>query len=373
MISLIKTQCPTCHTLFSLAPAQLSKAEAKARCGNCQQVFLVNEHLVETESESLTKTATLQKLTTANTQKTVNQQSGFLDSDTLTHDDMPHADMQDNDAEDNSLDEMDAWLSQPNSASIDNIIQSSRSQSNPSNHSFTVTTQKTTPTAAPKSKTATNHAVDTDDKSMSRSTSPASASDTNLSQLLTNMGVPEPSNITALSSKQTNTTPSNSSAGQAQAQHPAALILWLSGCLVLVMLLFAQYVIFNLETLIKDPDHAARLQAVCAVAVCSLPSADLTTLNITNLNVRPSNIKAADEFSDIEAWLVNQSLQPQLLPSLKVSIYGADSLIGEFIAMPGDYLASPQNLLTAEQIKPLMFTIPITQKQIREITIDPIY
>ncbi len=266
MISLIKTQCPTCHTLFSLAPAQLSKAEAKARCGNCQQVFLVNEHLVETESESLTKTATLQKLTTANTQKTVNQQSGFLDSDTLTHDDMPHADMQDNDAEDNSLDEMDAWLSQPNSASIDNIIQNSRSQSNPSNHSFTVT-QKTTPTAAPKSKTATNHAVDTDDKSMSRSTSPASASDTNLSQLLTNMGVPAPSNITALSSKQTNTTPSNSSAGQAQAQHPAALILWLSGCLVLVMLLFAQYVIFNLETLIKDPDHAARLQAVCAVAV----------------------------------------------------------------------------------------------------------
>ena len=369
MISLIKTQCPACHTRFSLAPAQLNKAEAKARCGSCQHIFLVNEHLVDSVSEPLNKAASAQRPTTVNIQKPINQQGDCLDSDTLIDDDMSPAERQDNTAEYTSLAEMEAWLSQPNSSSVDHIIKNSRSQ----NNSSKIITQKATHPTEPKSNITTDKALDADEKNVSRSTSQTQIPNTDLSQLLTNMGVPTPNNPTVIYSEEKNGHHSHRSSMQAQAQNPAALVLWLSGCLVLVMLLFAQYVIFNLETLIKNPDQAARLQAFCKVAVCSLPSADLATLNITNLNVKPSNIKAANEFSDIEAWLVNQSIQPQLLPSLKVSIYSADDLIGEFIAMPGDYLASPENLLTAEQIKPFMFTIPITHEQISQITIDPIY
>lgn len=372
MSSLIKTQCPACHTRFSLAPAQLNTADAKARCGNCQQTFLVNEHLIDIADEPLTKAASGHRPAVTNIQKTVNQHNDFLSSDTLIDDDIPSTEIQDNHAEDHSLAELDAWLLQPNSTSVENILQNARSKS----HSSKITTQmasKAAHTTASKAETVTNHASENDKRSVGRSTNIESVSDTDLSQLLTDMGMPKPDESKALNSKQSSSHYASNAAVQAQTQNPAALLLWLSGCLVLVMLLFAQYVIFNLETLIKNPEHAARLQAVCAVAACSLPSADLAALNISNLKVEPSNIKAANAFSDIEAWLVNQSVQPQLLPSLKVSIYGTDSLIGEFIAMPGDYLASPQNLLTAEQIKPLMFTIPITHEQISKITIDPIY
>ncbi|MBP2281258.1 putative Zn finger-like uncharacterized protein [Psychrobacter sp. PL19] len=151
------------------------------------------------------------------------------------------------------------------------------------------------------------------------------------------------------------------------------VLLWTMGCLVLVLLLFAQYVIFNLDTLIKNPAHAERLQTVCAIAACSLPSADLTTMTVTGLNYSASRISATNTFSDVTGTLNNTSSQPQLLPSLKVSIYSPNVLIGEFIAMPDDYLLSPQNQLVAEGHKQLMFTIPVAADQIDRISINPIY
>jgi len=81
----------------------------------------------------------------------------------------------------------------------------------------------------------------------------------------------------------------------------------------------------------------------------------------------------ANTFTDIAASLENKSTKSQLLPSIKVSIYDNSALIGEFIALPKDYLASKQNLLLAEQNKSFMFTVPITTNQISKVTINPIY
>ncbi|MBO1529977.1 zinc-ribbon and DUF3426 domain-containing protein [Psychrobacter sp. F1192] len=366
MSSLLNAQCPSCQTCFSVAPAQLK--QVKARCGHCQHVFLIHEHLLDLESEASANTVAYKHPTTNQLKNSANQQSESVESDTLIDNDKAQISSQNNDWTYHSLDEMDAWLSEPNTSSVDNIIQGAHSKDNTSKG----VTPKVHLKAAAQPKTIKENLQDTSEKNLSSSTQQAQEPTTDLSQLLTDMGVPS-SDDTNTSHSTQNRSPYSSQAMSAQTQNPAALVLWLSGCLVLVMLLFAQYVIFNLETLIKDPEHAARLQAVCAVAVCSLPRADVTALNITNLNVEPSRIQADNKFSDIEAWLVNQSMQQQLLPTLKVSIYSTDRLIGEFVAMPGDYLASPQNLLTAEQTKPLMFTIPITHERISQVTIDPIY
>ncbi len=156
-------------------------------------------------------------------------------------------------------------------------------------------------------------------------------------------------------------------------QRSIATLLWMAGCLVLVLSLFAQYVIFNLNTLLKNPEYSAHLTKVCAIAVCRLPSADLDAFVITDLSFETSGIKAANKFTDIQATLENESSESQLFPSLKVSIYGGNSLLGEFIALPEDYLIGRQNQLTAGYGKPFMFTIPITATKVNEVIIKPIY
>ena len=156
-------------------------------------------------------------------------------------------------------------------------------------------------------------------------------------------------------------------------QRIIAAILWIAGCSVLILLLLAQYVIFNLNTLMKTPEHAARLQAICSMAACSLPYADITALSTTDPTYRASRIAAAAEFSDIEVNLVNQSAQAQLLPDLKVRIYKNDAIIGEFIAAPKDYVLGAQQQLNAMRSQPLMFTVPIAASQISKVTIDVIY
>lgn len=44
----IQTCCPYCYSAFDMPQEQLDQSDAKGRCGQCQQVFLVNDHLVVT-------------------------------------------------------------------------------------------------------------------------------------------------------------------------------------------------------------------------------------------------------------------------------------------------------------------------------------
>lgn len=58
---------------------------------------------------------------------------------------------------------------------------------------------------------------------------------------------------------------------------------------------------------------------------------------------------------------------------MKVSVYGTDALIGEFIAAPQDYLLSTQSQLGATSRKQLLFTIPVANAQIDKVNAEPIY
>ena len=130
---------------------------------------------------------------------------------------------------------------------------------------------------------------------------------------------------------------------------------------------------FNLNTLVKNPIHAERLHTLCSIAICSLPSADLSAFSISDTNYQSSRINTQAGFSDISAAINNQSSQAQLYPHLKVSVYDADTVIGEFIAAPEQYLEGKQSLLAANSRKQLLFTIPVANTQITKVTINPIY
>ena len=204
------------------------------------------------------------------------------------------------------------------------------------------------------------------------SLSETSSSTTNLTHLLTNKNtvldyrpsLDQPYNNPVLDRVQP--TAASTSA-------PVATLLWIAGCAVLVLLLIAQYVIFNLNTLIKNPIHAKRLQAVCSMVICALPNADLSALNTTQLSIRRSRVNTYADFSDLQAELINSSTQAQLFPNLRVSVYSEAGLLGAFIATPEDYLLSNQSQLGGEQSLDIMFTIPLSAQNISKFTIEPIY
>ena len=430
MTTPIKTQCPHCQACFKIQQTQLNKVNATVSCDQCQQSFLVNKHLILTADA--VSTSAIQKNTTTDT-NTLSDSNGHsaqtadnhnknqhaagaakspltpphsknISSDTLIEDDLIHDgliydDMDSDEPEESvleydSLDSMDAWLTQASNmnnssytSTADNQPTSNLSKKTDKNNassakvSSDATTENSSSAQMALSSAAANdiHANvdDTADNSWlekllkdQNKSEEVRQDDTDLSQLLLDMGVPIKDEASTSEERvrkaQAKFTPTPQ-------RRSIASLLWTLGCLVLALLLFAQYVIFNLETLMKNPVHAERLQSVCAVAACSLPSADLTAFTITNLNHKSSKIKMDGKSSDVSATLNNQSAKAQLYPNIKVSVYGANDMIGEFIATPADYLLSKQSQLAANSSRNILFTIPVANRQIREVTISPLY
>lgn len=407
MTTPIKTQCPHCQACFKIQQTQLNKANATVSCQHCQQSFLVNEHLIVTPDvpntsiaqadtktphingrfDSRTHSATPTKADNKNgssgSKSSLHKQhKKYSSSDTLIHDDLIHDDMDIDESEDtileyDSLDSMDAWLTQASYAST--------AAHKPSSQSYKVNDKKSSASIAITepvvlSSTAANNIHASIDNTAENSwleqlleeqnkNEGTPTDDTDLSQLLLEMGVPLKDDETLeerVRKSQARLVPPSS-------KHSVASLLWTLGCLVLALLLFAQYVIFNLDTLVKNPVHAQRLQAICSVAACSLPSADLTAFTITDSSHNSSRIQNTATFSDVSVTLSNQSTKAQLYPDIKVSVYGANDLIGTFIATPTDYLLSKQHYLAANSEQKLLFTIPVVNAQIREVTISPLY
>ena len=167
---------------------------------------------------------------------------------------------------------------------------------------------------------------------------------------------------------------SNHSNQSRRARHASiAMIFWVLGCGALLLLLMAQYVIFNLDSLMKNPTHSARLQAFCQIANCALPHADLDALKLTHITHRPSRVKEAAANTDITVAINNNSEIEQLFPNLKVSVYNQSALVGEFVASPEQYLNPPQRLLMNQQYKLIMFTIAMPDENIDRVEVAPFY
>lgn len=390
----IQTQCPHCKNCLKIQQDQLNKDNATVICDQCQQKFLVNKNLVVNPDVSKTAPSQVGTVTTskkdkstpnnhsAQTSKTNNKnsldntKSAFkkphskkISSDILIHDDMDTDEPDDSSLEYDSLNSMDAWLDQINEANHTSVASDKHSNTTSKTASRSTSSAVSNDIHANIDDTTDNSWLEKLLKDQNKSED-ILQDDTDLSQLLLDMGVPLKDEDKSIdervrkSQEQFIPTPRKRS---------AASLLWILGCLVLALLLFAQYVIFNLETLVKNPAHAEKLQAICSAISCSLPSADISTLTISNASHRSSKIKMTGKFSDISATLNNQSASTQLYPNVKVSVYGAETLIGEFIATPADYLLSKQSQLAADSNRQILFTIPVANTQIRDVSISPLY
>ena len=403
MTTPIKTQCPHCHACLKIQKSQLNQAKATVECDHCHQRFLVNKHLIVTPDASNTATTEADTIkTNISGQSNLNgQPSKEFFSDTLIHDDLIHDDMIYDDMDTDgpaettsdydSLDSMDAWLTQTShtDTSIDEPSNNTPKTTNKNSRSSVKLSPSPAVTKHPSSQQSALSSTEANDlyanvdnfadnswleKLLIEQNKSESMpqDDTDLSQLLIDMGV-SLKDEDNLSEERIRKAQAQKRFAPTSEKHSIASLLWALGCLVLALLLFAQYVIFNLDNLVKNPVYAQRLQAICSIAACSLPSADLSAFAITNASHKASQVQTTGAFSDVSATLNNQSAKSQLYPNVKVSVYGADNLIGEFIAAPNDYLLSKQSQLAAESDRQLLLTIPIANAQIREVTLLPMY
>ncbi|KAA0914170.1 DUF3426 domain-containing protein [Psychrobacter sp. ANT_WB68] len=426
MTTPIKTQCPHCHAIFNIKKTQLDQKTANVCCEHCQQSFLVNSNLIVTAdtesthdaiiSENKAEAAATSNIPVNKQTSTILSKSKILaksnttsepaEADILIHDDMIHDDMdieafEEDDLEYGSLDSMDAWLTKAtdsnptaikdkntNSAKNNSktLDKSSHLSVNPVENSSLAKTflneDSSAAHVALSSAAANDINANVDDNAdeswlekllkEQNQSEDTERNQTDLSELLASMGVSikdgNHTNAAHIKKQHTQTRFSPK-----RARRSIATLLWTLGCLVLTLLLFAQYVIFNLDNLVKNPAHAERLQKICAIAACSLPNANLAALSTSDIQHQSSRIKTASTFSDISVTLNNQSPQAQLLPHVRVSVYGENALIGAFIAAPQDYLLSTQNQLGAESHKQLLFTIPVANAQISKVSVEPIY
>lgn len=370
----LKTQCPICDALFVLPNKALDNPTAKARCKHCQSIFLVNEHLYQADLDPSTEAASGglpdQAVTAPNAAEitTPSVRPKFSK-------DRP------NEIDEYSLGNND-WRSDtapairhPNHHSCDSY-QAKPAMNKEVYEATSVDADaawldelldEKLPTVAGPESQSTDHNLQEGDLEAGE-----------LTELLSEFGVESVTPATVTREEvlaKMNARLDNHRAPQRHilGPSPIAKLFWIIGCLALGLLLFAQYVIFNVDNLVKDPGNATKLAKVCELANCSLPGADLQVLALTHINHRPSQIKSPSTHSDILAAIVNHSNIEQLYPNLKVSIYGDQGLIGEFVAGPEDYLTPAQRMIIGEQAKLIMFTVPVKDAKIDRIDIGTFY
>lgn len=151
----------------------------------------------------------------------------------------------------------------------------------------------------------------------------------------------------------------------------AGQLLWIVSSLAMLGLMIAQYAFFDLDNILKQHKPIEPvIHKACELLKCELPQADLTAFN-HSYELQQSKTPTS---TDLIGTIDNTSSSEQLYPNLKISVYGQNRFIGEFVAAPSDYLTTQQRLLGKNQGKRYMFTLSdVTPNEIARVNIEPFY
>lgn len=333
------TRCPSCGAVYPMPSDKLANPNAKAKCGRCQQVFLLNDNLVQT---SLPKPTTQ----TAPTEHPMTAQSPAVSPTRTTPSPAPITQQAEDEDEDDFGDFLDAQMKIATT-----VIQSEKVADNTEDNAWIQDALKN----SDPNRVAINH---------SNNTHANPKADIDLSTLIapaSTLGKKKmPSFKKAMSHKPTTQ--------QLQTKKSfVGQLMWFIGCLILLGLMVVQYTLFNLESLIANPAHASKIQAVCSVLRCSTPNADLGSVGI---DAKHENQQGA---THITITITNRSAQEQLYPDLLVRLKNADGVVvGDFVAKRSDYLAESQKSILGNQQKRVRLSV--TPKQTPTVVeVTPLY
>ena len=149
-------------------------------------------------------------------------------------------------------------------------------------------------------------------------------------------------------------------------------IIWGLGILLLVFLLAAQYIIFNIDTLITSKTNAAVLSNIChKIPACQLPIADTGLIDVQMLALAHSSKQAGQ--TDMIFTLTNTTDNNIVYPSVKVSLRSGNTILAQTLLTPTDYLEAGNNYLMPHQIKPVKLRIDFPKTKVQAANIELIY
>ncbi len=149
-------------------------------------------------------------------------------------------------------------------------------------------------------------------------------------------------------------------------------IIWGLGSLLLVFLLAAQYIIFNIDTLITSKANAAVLSKIChKIPACQLPIADTGLIDVQMLALAPSSKQAGQ--TDVVFTLTNTTDNNIVYPSVQVSLRSGNTILAQTLLTPTDYLEAGNNYLMPHQIKPVKLRIDFPKTKVQAANIELIY
>jgi predicted Zn finger-like uncharacterized protein len=158
---------------------------------------------------------------------------------------------------------------------------------------------------------------------------------------------------------------------------PVALshyIIWGLMCMLMLMLLLAQFAYFNFERLAADPAHYQQMRHLCRIAGCHVPVIDASQIKISKVTARKHPNQA--KVTRFSVTLTNQALETQPLPALKLTLREQGEISAGRLIQPTEYLQGAAAGLT--RLPPNMpmkvsFDIQMPRRDVGTFAIDPTY
>lgn len=150
-------------------------------------------------------------------------------------------------------------------------------------------------------------------------------------------------------------------------------LIWGLGSCLLILGLVAQYIIFNINTLVTSKQTAARLSNICQTLSlsCELPIADTGLINVDTLKLTTAP-KQPDQ-TDIIFTLTNTTNNHLVYPNLKISLRSGNTIQAQTLLAPSNYLEVGNNYLMPNQIKPIKLRIAYPKSKAQQANIELFY
>lgn len=349
------TQCPKCQAIYPIPASKLNDHNARAKCGRCQQVFLLHSYRLSNTNAPVEPVMNAATVSTSHTHlasqvatpaKQSLQASSDATDNPMIFDDMGGQETKPA-AKVRFLDEeLDEFLNQDIKAN---------ERQNPHNKEDESWLQDLL--AEPK------------DTAQAKPSNQVDSTKTNEIDLVSIIPAADDVHELPRKNKSFAKVFSNKPTTQQLAtKKPLGVqLMWLIGCLILLVLLGAQYAIFNLDKLVKNPQYAPIVQKFCTLAKCSIPNADLSNLTID------AKIKNHKQATDVIITIHNKSGHEQLYPDLLVRLKNKEGMVvADFVAGSYSYLSESQKSILGNQSKKIMLTAK-TDKMPAIVEVTPFY
>lgn len=330
-----QTKCPFCHSMFYITPAQLSAYHGHVRCGQCQQIFDASANLVISPIEPTNKQKVasdeiqtpdnpIQTSIAANAEK---KDSTVMPSESLANSSSPSTSIPLNDVFDRDF--LEAQLALSASGSLEtkhNLYKPEETRRKEADDLvekiMAVQPHESSRSSQAKIKRHRNSSIITEHEE-------------NLLSYLQRSGVATISSDPTAEDAYFSKPAQHRILQPTQKQvHKGHFLAWSMLCILMLVLLCAQYVYFHFDKLTYDPRTRDYMASLCNVLQCNIPYMNAQELALKDIRL----ISTGNNETTFKIKMINQATLSQPFPALRLSLHRHGRVVASQIIQPRQYL-----------------------------------